>query len=95
MALPYALRGRTRYVRGITALDVRRSVRTVLENCGAEGPFPGYEVNREPMLDVMRMHREACAGSSRSTCRRNVHGAQESWDTALTHGEKYGYKNSR
>ena len=26
------------------------------------GPFPGYEVNREPMLDVMRMHRDAMRG---------------------------------
>ena len=26
------------------------------------GPFPGYAENREPMLDVIRMHRDAMRG---------------------------------
>jgi len=60
------------------------------------GPFPGYEVNREPMLDVIRMHREAMRGIKPEHVQTELFmAAQESWDTALAHGEKYGYKNSQ
>jgi ribonucleoside-diphosphate reductase alpha chain len=60
------------------------------------GPFPGYEVNREPMLDVMRMHRDAMRGIKPEHVQTELFmAAQESWDTALTHGEKFGYKNSQ
>jgi len=60
------------------------------------GPFPGYEVNRGPMLDVIRMHREALRGIQPEHVQTELFmAAQESWDTALAHGEKYGYKNSQ
>ena len=60
------------------------------------GPFPGYEVNREPMLDVMRMHRDAMRGIKPEHVQTELFiAAQESWDTALAHGEKHGYKNSQ
>ena len=59
-------------------------------------PFPGYEVNREPMLDVMRMHRDAMRGIQPDHVQTQLFmAAQESWDTALQHGEKHGYKNSQ
>src|SRR6266704_1994579 len=60
------------------------------------GPFPGYEVNREPMLDVIRMHRDAMRGMQPEHVQTELFlGAQESWDTALAHGEKFGFKNSQ
>src|SRR5467141_2737396 len=60
------------------------------------GPFPGYEVNREPMLDVIRMHRDAIRGIQPDHVLPELFlAAQESWDTALQHGEKFGYKNSQ
>src|SRR5256885_3880479 len=60
------------------------------------GPFPGYEVNREPMLEVIRMHRDAMRGIQPEHVQTELFmAAQESWDTALAHGEKYGYKNSQ
>src|SRR5271165_1177922 len=60
------------------------------------GPFPGYEVNREPMLDVMRMHRDAMRGIKPEHVQTELFiAAQESWDTALAHGEKFGYKNAQ
>ena len=60
------------------------------------GPFPGYAVNREPMLDVIRMHRD----SLRPIKPENVQpplltAARKSWDDALELGEKHGYKNSQ
>src|SRR5258707_5997154 len=60
------------------------------------GPFHGYEVNREPMLDVIRMHRDAMRGIQPDHVLPELFlAAQESWDTALQHGEKFGYKNSQ
>jgi len=60
------------------------------------GAFPGYEANREPMLDVIRMHREAIRGIQPEHVQPELFlAAQESWDTALHHGEKHGYKNSQ
>jgi ribonucleoside-diphosphate reductase alpha chain len=60
------------------------------------GPFPGYEVNREPMLEVMRMHRGAMRGIKPDHVQPELlMAAQESWDTALANGEKFGYKNSQ
>jgi ribonucleoside-diphosphate reductase alpha chain len=53
-------------------------------------------VNREPMLDVMRMHRDAMRGIKPEHVQTELFlAAQESWDTALHHGEKFGYKNSQ
>src|SRR5258708_3357464 len=60
------------------------------------GPFAGYEENREPMLEVIRMHREAMRGIKPQHVQTELFmAAQESWDTALKHGEKYGFKNSQ
>jgi len=60
------------------------------------GPFPGYAENREPMIDVIRMHREAMRGIQPDHVQADLYmTAQESWDNALTLGEKFGYKNSQ
>src|SRR5439155_8810682 len=60
------------------------------------GAFPGYEVNREPMLDVIRMHREALRAIHPENVQPQLMlAAQNAWDTALAHGEKHGYKNSQ
>src|SRR5258706_358310 len=59
-------------------------------------PFPGYAANREPMIDVIRMHREAMHGIQPDHVQADLYmTAQESWDHALTLGEEFGYKNSQ
>ncbi len=58
--------------------------------------FPGYEANQEPMLEVIRMHREAVRGIKPEHVQPELFlAAQESWDAALHHGEEHGYKNSQ
>jgi ribonucleoside-diphosphate reductase alpha chain len=60
------------------------------------GPFPGYAANREPMIDVIRMHREAMRGIQPDHMQPELFlAAQESWDNALALGEKHGFKNSQ
>jgi ribonucleoside-diphosphate reductase alpha chain len=60
------------------------------------GPFPGYALNREPMLDVIRMHRNAMRGIKPEHVQSDLFmGAQGAWDSALAHGELFGFKNSQ
>ncbi len=69
------------------------------------GACPGFYVNREPFLDVIRMHRAEVnnIGKSRQTGEpfsvpqldALIEASRESWDMALAYGEKYGYRNSQ
>ena len=60
------------------------------------GPFPGFAANREPMLDVIRMHRDALRPIKSENVQAQVlRAAQAAWDSALELGEKHGYKNSQ
>ena len=60
------------------------------------GPFKAFATNRDPMLDVMRMHRDALrAIKAENVQPQLLRAAQESWDHALAHGEKFGYRNSQ
>src|SRR5947209_5777192 len=67
---------------------------------------PGFYVNREPFLDVIRMHRASVnnIGSSVSSgsslvndkqLPKLIEASKEVWDNALAHGEKHGYRNSQ
>ena len=60
------------------------------------GPFSGYEKNREPMLDVVRMHRDALRGVKPDLVQTPLYrAAQEALDNAVQQGEKSGYRNSQ
>jgi ribonucleoside-diphosphate reductase alpha chain len=96
MALPYDSDEGRDMCGAITALMCGEAYAQSARIAERMGPFPGYEVNREPMLEVIRMHREAMRGIKPEHVQTELFmAAQESWDTALTHGEKFGYKNSQ
>ncbi len=96
MALPYDSDEGRDMGGAITALMCGEAYAQSSRIAERMGPFPGYEVNREPMLDVIRMHSDAMRGIQPDHVQTELFmGAQESWDTALKHGEKYGYKNSQ
>src|SRR5467141_9652 len=96
MALPYDSPEGRDMAGAITALMCGEAYAQSSRIAERMGPFPGYEVNREPMLDVIRMHREAMRGIQPEHVQPELFmAAQESWDTALTHGEKFGFKNSQ
>ncbi|MGA2535171.1 MAG: vitamin B12-dependent ribonucleotide reductase [Terracidiphilus sp.] len=69
------------------------------------GACPGFYVNREPFLDVVRMHRAEVnnIGKSRQSGEpfnvpqldALIDASRESWDTALIFGERYGYRNAQ
>jgi ribonucleoside-diphosphate reductase alpha chain len=69
------------------------------------GACPGFYVNREPFLDVIRMHRAEVnnLGKSRDSeepfsvqnLDNLIAASKDAWDGALAHGEKFGYRNSQ
>jgi ribonucleoside-diphosphate reductase alpha chain len=57
---------------------------------------PGWYINREPFLDVIRMHRASVNNINRNNVPTALYEASKStWDEALAHGEKFGYRNSQ
>jgi ribonucleoside-diphosphate reductase alpha chain len=77
-------------------------------NQGSEqkgGACPGFYSNREPFLDVIRMHRAEVNKIARSKASAEpfitpqlealIEASKDCWDSALAHGEKFGYRNSQ
>ena len=96
MALPYDSDEGRDVAGAVTALMCGEAYAQSSRIAERMGAFSGYDVNREPMLDVIRMHREAMRGIKPDHVQPELYlAAQESWDTALTHGEKFGFKNSQ
>ena len=69
------------------------------------GACPGFYINREPFLDVIRMHRAEVnkIGKSRQSgapfnvpqLDALIDASRECWDMALVYGERHGYRNSQ
>ena len=69
------------------------------------GACPGFYVNREPFLDVIRMHRAEVNNIGKSRLSGEpfsvpqlddlIDASRECWDMALLQGERYGYRNSQ
>jgi ribonucleoside-diphosphate reductase alpha chain len=96
MALPYDSDEGRDVAGAITALMSGEAYAQSSRVAEAMGPFPGYPVNREPMVEVIRMHRDALRGIKREHVQPELYAAaQESWNTALSHGEKFGFKNAQ
>jgi ribonucleoside-diphosphate reductase alpha chain len=69
------------------------------------GACPGFYVNREPFLDVIRSHRAEVnkIGKSKASSEpfvapqldAMIEASRECWDMALIYGERYGFRNSQ
>ncbi len=70
------------------------------------GACPGFYYNREPFLDVIRMHRASvnkigsasvspASSPAETAIKQLVEVSKSVWDEALAHGEKFGYRNSQ
>jgi ribonucleoside-diphosphate reductase alpha chain len=60
------------------------------------GACPGWYINREPFLDVIRMHRASVNNINKNNVPPPLYEAsKQTWDEALAHGEKHGYRNSQ
>jgi ribonucleoside-diphosphate reductase alpha chain len=60
------------------------------------GACPGWYINREPFLNVIRMHRASVNKINKDNVPAAVlEGSRQSWDEALALGERNGYRNAQ
>jgi ribonucleoside-diphosphate reductase alpha chain len=75
-------------------VQTRLGVTTAESMLGAA--CPGWYINREPFLDVIRMHRASVNNINQANVPSSLYEAsKQCWDEALSHGEKHGYRNSQ
>jgi ribonucleoside-diphosphate reductase alpha chain len=79
----------------ITAIMHGQAYLTSAEHAGHLGAFEGHAINREPMLRVMEMHRDAVEQIDNSVPRDLLDTARSVWDKCLEVGRKHGYRNSQ
>ena len=80
----------------LTAVLTGHAYRVSAEMASLKGPFAGYLKNRDPMLRVMRKHRDAAYAISDKHCTKDLlRAAREDWDDAVRVGEEFGYRNAQ
>ena len=93
--LPYDSDGARGVCGAITALLHGAGNLTSAELAAAVGPFDGFSENREPMLNVMRMHRDA-ADKIDPACPASLkEAACDLWDEVLAAGRVHGFRNAQ
>jgi len=85
-----------RYASAITAIMTGRAYAHSARMAEVKGPFAEFEKNRQPMLGVMKKHRDAAWGLSLDgESQEIVRAARASWDEAVRLGEQFGYRNAQ
>lgn len=80
----------------ITAILTGHSYATSARMARKVGPFAGFHKDREGMLKVLRMHREAVDHIDASMVSEDLlDAAVAAWDEAVELGELYGVRNSQ
>ncbi|MEO2000793.1 MAG: vitamin B12-dependent ribonucleotide reductase, partial [Pirellulales bacterium] len=79
----------------LTAILHGAANRTSAELAGAVGPFEGFAANREPMLRVMQMHRDAVEEIDEACPAPLRDAARQIWDDVLAEGRQHGYRNAQ
>ncbi|MGA8921968.1 MAG: vitamin B12-dependent ribonucleotide reductase, partial [Candidatus Dormiibacterota bacterium] len=96
LALPYDSPAGRDMCGAVTALMTGEAYAQSARVAERLGAFEGYEKNREPMLDVIRLHRDSLRPIKPENVQPSLlKAAQQAWDDALELGEKYGYRNSQ
>src|SRR4051812_28216000 len=94
--LPYDSDSGRDYAAAITALMSGASYAQSARIAAAMGPFAEYEPNREPMLRVMRKHRDATKRIEAAHVPMDLlQAAKKSWDEVVELGEEHGLRNSQ
>ncbi|MGI9447068.1 MAG: vitamin B12-dependent ribonucleotide reductase, partial [Pirellulales bacterium] len=79
----------------LTAILHGAANRTSAELASAVGPFEGFAANREPMLRVMQMHRDAVEKIDDACPTHLRDAARQIWDDVLADGRQHGYRNAQ
>jgi len=96
LGVPYDSREGRAIAAALTAIMCGHAYKASADMAGTKGPFPGFAKNREPMLRVMRMHRDAAYAIDRDACPVDLYRAAcDDWDAAVQLGEANGYRNAQ
>jgi ribonucleoside-diphosphate reductase alpha chain len=68
---------------------------TSAELAAAVGPFDGFADNREPMLNVMQMHRAATDDINPACPAYLKQASRQIWDQVLEAGRRHGFRNAQ
>jgi len=84
------------YAAAITAMMTGEAYLQSAKIAGEVGPCAGYAHNREPFLNVMRMHRDAVKEITRANLPGEMYDAAWNvWSDAVDLGEMNGYRNAQ
>lgn len=97
--LPYDSDSGRAVAAALTAIMTGEAYKVSAQLASHIGTFPKYSENKEPMLEVIRMHREAVKKidvlKMPEQLRYLVNEAWDCWTEALELGERYGYRNAQ
>ena len=94
--LPYDSDSGRDYAAAITALMSGSAYAQSARIAGVLGPFAEFETNRDPMMRVMRKHRDALKPLDAAHVPLELlQAARKSWDDVVEIGERNGLKNSQ
>jgi len=95
-AIPYDSDYGRDYAAAITAMMTGEAYLQSAKIAGEMGPCDGFEINRKPFLDVMRMHRDSVKKINRSNIPGEMSDAAwQIWSDAVDMGELHGYRNAQ
>ncbi len=96
MGVPYDSDEGRAIASALTAIMCGKAYAASAEMAASKGPFVGFAKNREPMLRVMSMHRDAAYQIDRDKCPTALYRAAcEDWNAAVELGERHGYRNAQ
>jgi ribonucleoside-diphosphate reductase alpha chain len=96
LGVPYDSDAGRSIAASLTAILCGHAYKVSAEMAAAKGPFNGFARNREPMLRVIGMHRDAAYAIDRDTCPEPLfRAACADWDDALRLGRDHGYRNAQ
>jgi ribonucleoside-diphosphate reductase alpha chain len=96
LGLPYDSDEARDLAASITALMTGTAYKLSAEIASKLGPFPEYERNKEPMMEVMKMHKDHLKYVKENEFNKEIlEKAKEAWNEVIELGEKYGFRNAQ
>jgi ribonucleoside-diphosphate reductase alpha chain len=99
LGLPYDSDEARATAAAITSLMTAQAYITSSEIAKVKGTFSEYEKNKEPMLNVMKMHKEYTHKIDKNKIPKDLENilqeAEKSWNKVLLLGKKYGFRNAQ
>jgi len=94
--LPYDSEDARAYAACVTATMTGEAYALSAEIAASQGPFVRYGENRDSMLEVMRLHREAAQSIDPRIAPRDLRqAAVECWNRAIALGTIHGFRNAQ